>query len=166
MDLYIIRHAWAGQYGDPEWPDDTQRPLTKKGRKRFAAMVNILSERDVTPSLVAASPMVRCRQTAEILAEQLIERPEIIERPELLPQGDFSSLLAWTAERAGDHAQIAWIGHAPDVCLMTAALIGQPSASIRFAKGAVAAVSFDGPIEFAAGELRWLVTAKILGVID
>ena len=26
MDLYIIRHAWAGHFGDPAWPDDSQRP--------------------------------------------------------------------------------------------------------------------------------------------
>jgi phosphohistidine phosphatase len=162
MDLYIIRHAWAGQYGDPKWPDDTQRPLTKKGRKRFAAMVNILSERGVTPSLVAASPMLRCRQTAEILAENLIERPEVVEREELLPHGDLSGLLAWTAKRAGEQQQIAWVGHAPDVNRIAAALIGEANASISFSKGAVAAVRFDEQIEAGAGELRWLATAKLL----
>jgi phosphohistidine phosphatase len=163
MDLYIIRHAWAGQYGDPEWPDDAQRPLTKKGRKRFAALVGILSRRGMTPSLIAASPMVRCRETALILAEGLIDRPEVIERQELLPHGDLESLLTWTAQQAKEHRQIAWVGHAPDVGQLTAALIGQPNASIRFAKGAIAALRFNGPVEIGGGELRWLVTAKIIG---
>ncbi|MGD0517628.1 MAG: histidine phosphatase family protein [Thermoguttaceae bacterium] len=163
MDLYIIRHAWAGQYGDPKWPDDTQRPLTKKGRRRFAAMVGILSRRGMTPSLIAASPMVRCLETAQILAECLIDRPEVIERQELLPQGDLESLLAWTAREADKHRQIAWVGHAPDVGQMTAALIGGPNDSIRFAKGAVAALRFNGPLEIGGGELCWLVTAKIIG---
>lgn len=162
MDLYIIRHAWAGQYGDHQWPDDSERPLTDKGRKRFAGMVNILSQRGMEPSLIATSPMVRCRQTAEILAEGLIDQPEIIQREELLPHGDLQSLLGWTAQQAEDHPQIAWVGHAPDVELITAALIGQPNASIRFAKGAVAAVRFDGLIEIGGGELRWLITAKQL----
>jgi phosphohistidine phosphatase len=161
MDLYIIRHAWAGQFGDPQWPDDTQRPLTKKGRKRFAAMVGILSQRGMEPTLIATSPMLRCRQTAEILAEVLLEKPEIIERQELLPHGDLQSLLNWTAEQA-DHPQIAWVGHAPDVEQITSALIGRPEASIRFPKGAIAAVRFDAPIQIAAAELRWLVTAKLL----
>ena len=162
MDLYIIRHAWAGQYGDPQWPDDAQRPLTKKGRKRFAALVGILSRRGVEPSLIATSPMVRCRETAQILAEGLIDRPEVIERQELLPHGDLGSLLKWTAQQAEEHSQIAWVGHAPDVGQMTAALIGQPNASIRFAKGAVAALRYEGPVEIGGGELRWLVTARLL----
>ncbi|MGD0653606.1 MAG: histidine phosphatase family protein [Thermoguttaceae bacterium] len=163
MDLYIIRHAWAGQYGDPEWPDDTQRPLTEKGRKRFAALVGILSRRGMTPSLIATSPIVRCRETAQILAQNLIDRPEVIQRQELLPHGDLESLLAWSAQQAEKHRQIAWVGHAPDVGQLTAALIGQPNASIRFAKGAVAALRFSGPVEIGGGELRWLVTAKIIG---
>jgi phosphohistidine phosphatase len=162
MDLYIIRHAWAGQYGDPQWPDDSQRPLTKKGRKRFVAMVDILQQRDMEPSLIATSPMLRCRQTAEILAQGLIDQPDVIERQELLPNGDLESLLSWTAEQAAEYQQIAWVGHSPDVCHITAALIGQPGGSLRFAKGGIAAVRFDGPIEIGAGELRWLITAKLL----
>jgi phosphohistidine phosphatase len=162
MDLYIIRHAWAGQYGDPQWPDDAQRPLTKKGRKRFAAMVGILSRRGMEPSIIAASPTVRCRETAQILAEGLIDRPEVIDQQELLPHGDLESLLKWTVQQAEEHSQIAWVGHAPDVGQLTAALIGQPNASIRFAKGAVVALRFVGPVEIGGAELRWLVTARLL----
>jgi len=162
MDLYIIRHAWAWQYGDPQWPDDTQRPLTKKGRKRFAAMATALSRRGPAPSLIATSPMVRCRETAQILAEALGSSPQIVDRDELLPHGDLQSLLAWTAQQGGEHSEIAWVGHAPDVGQLTAALIGQSGASIRFAKGAVAALRFSGPIEVGAAELRWLATARVL----
>jgi phosphohistidine phosphatase len=164
MDLYIIRHAWAEEYGDPRWPDDSDRPLTAKGCERFAAMVEILSQRGVEPTLIASSPMVRCRETAQILSGGLSKRPKIIVRDELLPQGDVKNLLQWTAKQAEKNPQIAWIGHAPDVEIMTAVLIGQPSASIRFSKGSVAALRFDGPVEIGNAELRWLATAKLLGV--
>lgn len=162
MDLFIIRHAWAGQRGDPKWPDDTQRPLTKKGGQRFANMVDSMSKRGMEPSLVATSPMVRCMQTAQILAENLLEEPEIVKREELLPGGDLSSLLSWTILQAEKHQQIAWVGHAPDVEQITASLIGQSESSIRFAKGAIAGVRFVDTIDLGAGELRWLVTAKVL----
>lgn len=113
-------------------------------------------------SLIAASPMVRCRETAEILAGALIERPGVIERDELLPHGDLESLLKWTAQQASDHSEIAWVGHAPDVGQLTAALIGQANAAIRFAKGAVAALRFAGAVEIGGAELRWLATARLL----
>ena len=162
MDLYIIRHAWAGQYGDPQWPDDAQRPLTKKGRKRFAAMAEILSRRGLAPSLIATSPMLRCRETAQILADALNNHPQVADRDELLPHGDLDSLLKWTAEQVEENSQIAWVGHAPDVGQITAALIGQANASIRFAKGAVAALRFAGAVEIGGAELRWLAPARLL----
>ena len=35
MNLYIIRHAIAVDEGTPEYEDDSQRPLTDKGKKKM-----------------------------------------------------------------------------------------------------------------------------------
>jgi phosphohistidine phosphatase len=164
MELYLIRHAWAGHFGDPQWSDDSKRPLTEKGKKRFADMAAILVDRGVEPTVVATSPMLRCRQTAEILAANLAGRAEVVEREDLLPEGDFESLWAWTIEQAKQHAQIAWVGHCPQVNEHAAALIGLSEGSIHFAKGAVALIRFEDDIAHHHGELQWLVTAKVLGV--
>lgn len=164
MDLYIIRHAWAGQFGDPAWPNDSQRPLTDEGRERFAKMAKRLVEIGVTPDLIATSPMVRCVQTAEILAKAVGDNAQVVEREELLPGGDAESLIAWTAKQARHHEQIAWVGHAPDVGYLAAALHGRGARMIHFSKGAVAAIRFEGSPSSGGGELRWLVTAKILGI--
>ena len=71
-------------------------------------------------------------------------------------------LVEWIVEQAGEHDEIAWVGHAPDVGRMTAALVG-PAGWIRLAKGAVAAIRFYEQPAVGSGELRWLVTAKMLG---
>ena len=164
MILYIIRHAWAGHYGDPAWSDDFQRPLTDEGRRRFAVMVEQLVARDFAPEVVATSPLVRCRQTAELVAAGVAGRPEVVERDALMSGGDLEAMLTWTAAQAEQYGEIAWVGHAPDVGRLTATLIGEPSGWIRFAKGAVAAIRFDDDMPRPAeGELRWLVTAKMLG---
>jgi phosphohistidine phosphatase len=163
MILYIIRHAWAGHYGDPEWPDDRQRPLTAEGRRRFAAMVRKLAGRDFAPQRIATSPLVRCRQTAEVVAENVPGSPKVIRRAELEPGSDLEGLLHWTNQKAAEHDQVAWVGHAPDVGRLAAALIGDGRGWIRFAKGAVAAIRFVDPPAAGQGELRWLVTAKVLG---
>jgi len=49
------------------------------------------------------------------------------------------------------------------VGLMTAALIGGDAGEIRFAQGAVAALSLGDVSQPGGGELRWLLTAKTLG---
>ncbi|HEY7678606.1 MAG TPA: hypothetical protein VIG69_16145 [Candidatus Methylomirabilis sp.] len=35
MDLYLVRHAFAGKRDPARWPDDTQRPITPEGARRF-----------------------------------------------------------------------------------------------------------------------------------
>lgn len=163
MDLYIIRHAWAMEQDGSRWPDDGQRPLTAAGRKRFALVVKKLVDGGMTPSLIASSPLVRCVETAQLLAEGLANGPQIVELSELRPNSDVSGLLRWTAQQAGKHEQIAWIGHAPDVSYLTASLIGNGDSEIRFAKGAAAAIHFDDKPCLGGGELQWLVSAKVLG---
>lgn len=160
MRLYIIRHAEAGQHGDPQWPDDSQRPVTKDGRKRFEKLARLLIEAGLAPSVIATSPYVRCRQTAEALADLMGGTPKLTERIELQPNSDIDTMIRWSNEQDAD--EIAWIGHAPDVEQMTAMLIGANSSGIHFSKGACALIDFEKRILRANGELRWLLTPKLL----
>jgi len=163
MILYIVRHAWAEEPGDTAWSDDAQRPLTREGQERFAKIVEMLAERGFAPQRIATSPLIRCRQTAEIVAKHVPERPEIVERSELAPHSDLEGILRWSRGQAGDCEELAWVGHAPDVGRMAKALLGGGPGEIRFAKGGIAAIRFDGLPAIDQGELWWLVTAKILG---
>lgn len=163
MILDIVRHAWAGQADEAVWPDDKLRPLTRKGRKRFARLVRRLAKRGFRPELIATSPLVRCRQTAELLADGT-GGPAVVPRPELAPGGDLDPLLAWMAEAATSCQRVAWVGHSPDVERLTAALIGSGEVRLRLAKGAVATLEFDGPVKRGQGELCGLLTAETLGV--
>jgi len=162
MILYIVRHAWAEDRGDA-WPDDRQRPLTAKGEGRFSKVVKLLADREFKPQVIATSPLIRCRQTADILAKHLPGKPEVVDRAELSPGSDLSGILRWTHNQADDYEQVAWVGHAPDVGHLAAALVSNGSSTIRFAKGGVAAIRFKGPPEPEQGELWWLLSAKILG---
>jgi phosphohistidine phosphatase len=163
MELYIVRHAWADDRDDSRWPNDDMRPLTNEGQQRFAKVVGALASRGMGVGVIGSSPLVRCAQTAAVLAAGLPERPEVVDLDELRPGGDLDKLLKWTARQAKQHEAIAWVGHAPDVDQLVAALIGPPDGNIRFAKGAIACIQFDGPPAAGQGELRWLVTAKLLG---
>jgi phosphohistidine phosphatase len=162
MFLYIARHAWAGERGDPRWPDDSLRPLTPEGIARYDEVVKALAKRGFAPGRIATSPYVRCRQTAEIIAQRVGGDPPIDELQDLEPGSYLDPVLAWTNAQRG--ADVCWVGHSPDVERFVATLISNGSASIRFAKGAVAAISFDDEAATAEGELCWHVTAKALGV--
>jgi phosphohistidine phosphatase len=159
MFIYVVRHAWAGQHGDPAYPDDSLRPLTDKGKKRFRRVVKKLVKRDFHPTAVATSLLVRARQTADIISERCPAQPRVSILADLSPGGRLEPLLEWTREQSGD---VAWVGHAPDVESLTADLIGAKNGQIGFEKGAVAAVRFGGTIAAGVGELVWLATADLL----
>jgi len=159
--LYIVRHADAGQSGDPRYPDDALRPVSKQGRKRFRRLARRLVKRGFAPALIATSPLARCRQTADVLAELVPGNPQPVELHELEPGAQLEPLLTWTAAQASH--EIAWVGHAPDVNSLASQLIGAKDEAIRFAKGAIAAIEFAGPVAAGAGELIWLVTPKARG---
>lgn len=162
MLLYIVRHAWAGEYGDPRYPDDRLRPLTEEGRTRFARVVRKLAKRGFRPTAIATSPLVRCRETAEIIAARVAHKPPITGLTALEPGSDLQALLAWSANQPHD-ADLAWVGHMPDVAELTAAMIGDRRALIHFAKGAVVALHADHPLRAGSAELVWFATAKLLG---
>lgn len=165
MLIYLARHAWAGHYGDappPDnpWRDDSQRPLTPAGVKRYRRVVAALAERGFAPERMAVSPYTRCRQTAELIAEAVGTLPEPFE--ELEPGAHLEPLLEWTNRVPAE--SVCWVGHNPDCERLLAELIGDAGASIRFAKGSVAAVRFDDTPAPGAGTLQWHATAKVLGV--
>ncbi len=162
MFIYIARHAWAYDFGDPRWPDDSQRELEPEGAERYMRVVQTLAERGFAPEAIISSPYARCQQTAEIIAQYTPNRPEITLSESLAPGSDFSALVEWS--RASGCDQVCWVGHAPDVGYLAAALVSDNSSHIRFAKGTVAAVRLDGEISHGAGELYWLTTAKSLGL--
>jgi phosphohistidine phosphatase len=156
--LYVIRHAVAEDPGPGI--DDHARRLTAKGRKRFARMVRRLARAGLDVDVIATSPLVRCRETAEILAAELASRPRIEVLDALAPSSDWQAIVEWTVDQ--DAAQVAWVGHAPCVGRLVALSIGDGSAAVRMQKGAIAAISLDdGPGQ--PGELDWLVSPDLLG---
>lgn len=164
MFIYIARHAWAGEHGDPRWPDDSLRELTPEGIDRYSKVVKALANEGFDPDRIATSPYARCRQTADLIAKHVVGNPVIDELQALEPGSDLETLVQWSNDHAANVESLCWVGHSPDVEWLTGALIGDGTTRIRFAKGAVAAINFDDEIASASGELYWHVTAKLLGL--
>lgn len=159
MRLYIVRHAAAGEF-DP-LADDRLRELTPGGRERFTGCLCQLTSREFAPRRIASSPLVRCRQTAELLADQLDPRPEIELLDALSPGSNLAELIAWSNEQAaGD--DVAWVGHMPDVSHLAVELLGASGLHVRFRKGAILAIEFRDRIAHRRGELMWFVVPKLL----
>lgn len=154
--LYIVRHAVA-EDASPDGSDHSRR-LTGKGRRRFARLVRRLARAGVAVDVIATSPLVRTRETAEILSAELPGGPPVIVVEALAPGSDWQAVVEWSLLQ--DAESIAWVGHAPCVGRLVAASIGDGSAAVRMEKGAVASIAFPDGLGHP-GELEWLAVPDL-----
>ena len=82
--LYLIRHGVAEERGEA-WPDDAKRPLTQDGMAKLRQAARALARLDVALDVIVTSPLVRTRQTAEIIAGGLNPHPNIVAADSLAP---------------------------------------------------------------------------------
>jgi broad specificity phosphatase PhoE len=94
--VFLVRHAKAA--GRDVWTGrDRDRPLVERGRAQAARLAAALDRE--TPVLVAASPWLRCRQTAAPLAVALGLQVELDDRLGY----DAPDLAGWVRSAAAAH---------------------------------------------------------------
>ena len=160
MELLLVRHAIAFERNARRWPDDGQRPLTSAGNARARRAAAGLKQLVAPPALVLVSPLVRARQTAQVLSGYA-HWPQAKVCGELAPATAPEGVLVLLARQRG--ASIAVVGHEPDLgLLLSFCLTGSGDVPFHFRKMGVACVSFPGPVRAGKGELTWFLPPKIL----
>jgi phosphohistidine phosphatase len=159
IELYLVRHAIAAARG-AEWPDDRRRPLTDRGRAKFKRATAGLKGLGLTMDEVLTSPLLRARQTAELLAGGLAECPPVGTLEALAPGHSPSQLISGLARLEG-RRRLALVGHEPGLGELAAFLTGSRRA-IPLRKGGVCRIDVHHPLGRACGVLVWLVTPRIL----
>jgi phosphohistidine phosphatase len=157
--LYLIRHAIAAERGE-DWPDDDKRPLTERGISRFKEVVKGLEAIDVEVDEIFTSPLVRAKQTAELLQAGLHGKPSLKILDALAPGHAPSTVMAQLA-KAARRRRIVLVGHEPGLGELTAHLIGAGRA-LPFKKGGVCRVDVESLTSRRAGALVWFLTPRML----
>ena len=162
MDLYLVRHAIAVERGDPAYPWDDDRPLTPEGIHKFRLAARGLEKLEVRPDRILSSPLIRARQTAEILRDAVQPHLEIEHTPHLKPDADFGDALGAVAALSAK--SIAVVGHEPHMSGFASYLLCGPkhSASLVFRKGAAALIRFPDEAAPGLGFLEWLLQPAAL----
>ena len=158
-EIYLMRHGVAEARGEA-WPDDSKRPLTGLGMSRLKKAGRGLRRLGVTVDVLLTSPLVRTRQTAEIISEELEPHPHVVHSESLGPGGSYQAVIA-DLEKHNRRTRIALVGHEPGMGELAARLIGTRH-PLEFKKGAVCRIDVDSLPPSAPGDLRWFLTPKIL----
>jgi phosphohistidine phosphatase len=133
--VHLLRHGIAIDPTDPACPTDPERYLTDKGKSRARVGARGLKALGIAPELIVTSPYVRARQTAEIAREELGDLP-LLESDLLIPMAEPSRIVELL--RARTELNILCVGHAPNLDLVAAHLVGadDPVTSLKKAGAA------------------------------
>ena len=163
MNLLIVRHAIAEERERfaTHCDDDRRRPLTEKGRRRMeqgaAGLHRLLPNLDY----LISSPLVRARQTAEILATRY-PAARFLEWPELAPEGRAPQVAERLAKLPAD-TTVALVGHEPNLSELIAWLTaGAAFGLLRFKKGGACLLASPSQPVPGMAELLWALDPKQL----
>jgi len=159
IDLFILRHGEAGNRMTVV-EEDSERPLTPDGRAEMQKIAKSLKSIGLQTKQIYTSPLKRARETAEITAK-ILNIPTLEEWDELKPDGSKVALYR-KLERLEQNSRPILVGHEPYLTSMIGEIIGTKSPKIVLKKGGVGKVRITSFTPRISGELRWLLTPKIM----
>lgn len=160
MLLYLVRHAIAGDPDPERWPDDSQRPLTERGKKRFRRAARGLHQIAPRVAVVLSSPYTRAQQTAKILTDEAgWPAATVLDQVAV----DAQTLLDALRQHSGVDS-LAAVGHEPTMREVASMLLTGDSdrAALEFKKGTVACLEIQSDLQPGTAHLRWLASPKLL----
>ena len=160
MKLLLVRHAIAEEAEAfiAAGGADAQRPLTEVGRKKMRKGANRLRALLGRIDVLACSPLLRARETAEIIARACGD-PPLVECSSLDYRYPPEAVADWLGQYPPNYL-VAAVGHEPQLGLLAGLLLADaPRPLIAFRKGGVALIEFPGGVVAGEGVLHWVLTA-------
>jgi phosphohistidine phosphatase len=157
MLCYFLRHGPAGDA--TKWEGaDFDRPLTQDGIKRIAREAKTIAALELELDAIITSPLVRARQTAEIVADELKLR-ERLHQDDRVGLGFSPARLADILRDNERASAVMLVGHEPSMSSTVGELIGGGEVDLK--KGALACVEVtrESPL---CGVLLWLASPRLL----
>jgi phosphohistidine phosphatase len=154
LELLVVRHAPVHPRDRFEGEDEL-RPLTQAGLRRMRRCAKGL--RRLVPRIqrLATSPLLRTRQTADVLANAYGPLP--VETCDLLaPEQPAEALTPWLREHQAT-GTLAVVGHEPQTSeLVSWFAAARKTPFARLGRGGAALLAFPGAVEPGGAQLRWL----------
>ncbi|NJK36956.1 MAG: phosphohistidine phosphatase SixA [Oscillatoriales cyanobacterium RM2_1_1] len=159
--LYLIRHGIAAARELHE--TDEERPLTKEGDRKTRKIAKSLLDLELQFDLILTSPLLRARQTAEILQITGLSS-QIEECAALAPDGNIAAWLDWYSNWSPTACNsLALVGHQPDLGHWAEILIwGESRGVLVVKKAGVLGITLPESDILGSSQLFWLTPPKFL----
>jgi phosphohistidine phosphatase len=163
MRLLIVRHAIAEKRSvfARAGTDDALRPLTPEGAQKMRQVADGLRRLVDRIDFLASSPLLRAKQTAEILTTSFPgTKLKLVD--ELIPTASHEALLELLLSLKTQKV-VTLVGHEPHLSESISWLLsGQSRSLVELKKGGACMIEFDAEIAPGAGTLTWLLPPAML----
>ncbi|MCG3198695.1 MAG: phosphohistidine phosphatase SixA [Candidatus Omnitrophica bacterium] len=162
MPIYLFRHGEAHAVGERGIESDAERPLTPKGKELTQAVCHGLRALGVECDEIWHSPLVRAKQTAEIVRREFGLR-KMVEQDGLAYLTEAEHLFLSLADIPSDK-NLFLVGHQPQLGDWVVRLVSNArGGNVALSKSGVARIDLlRSPAGPPRGELKWMLNAKIL----
>ncbi|PIE22981.1 MAG: hypothetical protein CSA62_09600 [Planctomycetota bacterium] len=141
MDLYLFRHAKA-EIMAPGGGGDEARPLNPKGRELFGHAAKLWAALRPAPQLILTSPLLRARETGEILMDawkQRGETPRLELEPGITPNAYPQQFL----DSLPELDSLAIVSHMPFIGVLAGELLSGSSQELWFKTGTGMLIEYE-----------------------
>lgn len=135
--LVLMRHGIAEEARPGTQGHDESRALTPGGRNRVALSAHGLTVLGIHPDIIVTSPLLRCRETADLVGAQVA--CPVWEDPRLAPGMDLADLIDVLLDHPEARTVLA-CSHQPGLSLVLADLTGCGVIPFRRSQIAVAEI--------------------------
>jgi phosphohistidine phosphatase len=161
MNIFILRHGIAVERGTPGFENDSQRPLTPKGKRQLRKTAAAMKKMDMSFDLILSSPHERAKRTAKIIAENLKLKRRLKFSDALKPDGDVKILIRQLNELEPAPENILLAGHEPHLSRLISLLVtGDTQLQVDFKKGALCKLEIEKLRASQCAQLAWLLTPR------
>jgi phosphohistidine phosphatase len=151
--IVLVRHGIAEDKGTKA---DADRELTDAGVEKMKEIAMALARIVPDADTIYSSPLVRAKQTAELVARAFDPPLAITETEALTPRARIAAFRELLSHAGGE--TIICVGHEPNLSMILNELTGMPPDSVNLKKGGSYALRMTGP----DAQLEWMLAPRIL----
>lgn len=161
MNLYILRHGLAAEPNAHTLAHDSERLLTPKGIRKIREAAEAMEKLELGFDLILASPYLRARHTAELVAHAFKLEKKLQLTDTLAPGAKAKEVIGLINATTPAPKNVLLVGHEPFLSELIALLLsGDTTMQITLKKGGLCKLAVEELKPGCCAALEWLLTAK------
>lgn len=150
MQVYVLRHAKAESESNAG-----ESAISYEGAAEANRAVELARHRfGFAPTSIVSSPVLRARQTAELVQKQFGLKSVVIDQ-RLSPDSGPNDVLRLLS-KFGREDRVVLVSHKPLLFDLLYSMLGEKG-EVELPNGSIAAISFKAEAVAGAGKLEWLI---------